>query len=62
MENPAHFCVEINIAEVSVRLLAHPGKPDHKHGPVSGAGSPSTTTNGPTPPMEGNRPPWSTST
>ena len=39
-----------------------PGKPGPKPRPASGAGSPSITTSGPTPPMAVNRPPWSTST
>ena len=36
-------------------------QPDHRPMRASGAGSPSTTICGPTPPMVDSRPPWSTS-
>ena len=42
--------------------ICMPRTPGHKLGPASGAGSPSTTTNGPTPHLADSRPPWSTST
>lgn len=37
------------------------GRPDHRPGLASGAGSPSTSTSAPTQPMADNRPPWFTS-
>jgi len=42
--------------------ICTPGKQGHRPGLASDAGSPSTTTSGPMPPIAVNRPPWSTST
>ena len=43
-------------------LAAEYGVQARRRRPGLAAGSPSTTTSGPTPPMADSRPPWSTST